>query len=536
MLPSSLILMGNPGKEPPTSPATLGRCRAGLLLLCLGLFLASSSGTFLGNQDTVFLWGVARQLARGEGISVAPEVLLLQPGDFDHLKGADGRHYFPKGMSYSLALVPFCWLGDALAAAAGAPDDPVQRARFGMLGASAAGPLFAALEVLLVFELCRLGWGARRAVAAALGAGLGTMLWSNGKSGFSEPFMGLLLTFQLYGLARWHRDGSLRWPALSGAAFALLFLSQPAMAALVGPPLSGLILWTAWRERRGLLRAGAAFGLPVAAGLAVFGWLNVVRYGEITETGYWSFVPAYVPLYEGVYGVLLSAGKSLFLYSPLLILAGLGLRPGLRRIGPAALFPAVVFALFLGLYGVLPTWHGDGAWGPRYFTPLTGPLAVLAAGFLEPGGRRRRWAWIALVALGAAVQIVGVTTSTARYFALVIDNGVLGPFNGSTGHAAWRPLLFDPRLSPVPGRARLLASRVRTWATGEGGTWYVQRADGVRVTLGLSGYDRLDLWPANLAAGASPGARKTMAVAWFGLLAMAGAGGLVLRSGWSRDG
>lgn len=535
MLPSSLILMGNPGKEPPTSPAVPRRCRAGLLLLCFGLFLASSSGTFLGNADTIFMWGVARQLARGEGVSVAPEVLVLQPGDFDHLKGRDGLHYFPKGMSYSLALVPFCWLGDALAAVAGAPDDPVESARYGMLGASAAGPLFAALEVLLIFELVLLAWGVRRAVVAAAGAGLGTLLWSNSKSGFSEPFMGLLLTFQLYCLVRWHRDGGLRWPVLAGTAFALLFLSQPAMAALVGPPLSGLILWTAWRQQRGPLRAGVAFGLPVLAGLAVFGWLNALRYGGLTETGYWSFVPAYVPVYEGVYGVLLSSGKSLFLYSPLLILAGLGVRPWLRRIGPVALFPAVLLALFLALYGVLPTWHGDGAWGPRYFTPLTGPLAALAAGFLDPGGRRRERAWVALVALGAAVQVIGVTTSTPGYFALVIDNGVLGPFNGSTGHAAWRPLLFDPRLSPVPGRARLLASRVRTWATGEGGTWFVQRADGVRVTLSLSGYDELDLWPVK-AAKAVPGARTALAAAWIGLLGMAGAGGLLLRSGWSRAG
>lgn len=483
------------------------------------------------------MWGVARQLSRGEGVSVAPEVLLLQPGDFDHLKGKDGLYYFPKGMSYSLVLAPFCWLGDALAAVAGAPADPVQRARYAMLGASAAGPLFAALEVLLIFELCLLAWGLRRAVPAAAGAGLGTLLWSNSKSGFSEPFMGLLITFQLYCLARYHRQPSLRWPALAGAAFALLFLSQPAMAALVGPPLSGLLVWTAWRTHRlgagGLIRSGVAFGLPVAAGLAVFGGLNLLRYGELTETGYWSFVPAYVPLYEGVYGVLLSSGKSLFLYSPLLILAGYGIRPWLRRIGPVALFPAVLLGLFLGLYGVLPTWHGDGAWGPRYFSPLTGPLAVLAAGFLAPGapgGRRRERAWIALVALGAAVQVIGVTTSTAGYFGLLIDNNVLGPFNGSTGHAAWRPLLFDPRLSPVPGRAHLLASRVRTWVSGEGGTWRVQRADGVRVVLKLSGYDAVDLWPAK-AMGVAPGAGKGLVAAWIALLAVAGAGGLLARSG-----
>lgn len=527
--------MGNPEKEPPSPPSLPRRCRAGLLLLCFGLFFASSSGSFLGNQDTIFMWGVARELSRTGSLAVAPEVLSLQPGNFDHLRGKDGRHYFPKGMSYSLALVPFCWMGDVLAFLKGAPDDPVQRARYGMLGASAAGPLFAALEVLLIFELCRLAWGLRLATLAALGAGLGTLLWSNSKSGFSEPFMGLLLTFQLYCLARYHRDPSPRWPFLLGTAFALLFLSQPAMAALVGPPLSGLVVWTAWRTHRlglgALARAALAFGLPVAAGLAVFGWINVLRYGEVTETGYWSFVGRYVPLYEGVYGVLFSPGKSLFLYSPVLVFAVFGIRPWLRRIGPAALFPAALLLLFLGLYGVLPTWHGDGAWGPRYFSPLTGPLAVLAAGFVAtaagPARRRREIAWIALVALGAMVQGIGVTTSTAGYFGLLIENGVLAS-NGDTGQPAWKPVLFDPRLSPVPGRARLLASRVRTWVSGEGGTWTTRLADGTRATVKLSGYDILDLWPARGSTGVSPGMRKAMLAAWIGLLGMAAAGGLLL--------
>lgn len=519
MLPSSLIL--------------IRRCRIGLLFLFCGLFLASSSGTFLGNPDTIFMWGVARQLSLTGSFAVAPETLALQPGSFDHLKGIDGRHYFPKGMSYSLALAPFCWLGDALAAIVGAPDDPVERARYGMLGASAAGPLFAALEVLLIFELCRLAWGLRHAALAALGAGLGTLLWANSKSGFSEPFMGLLITFQLYCLARYHRDRSLRWPALAGTAFALLFLSQPAMAALVGPPLSGLVVWTAWRTHRlgagGLVRSGLAFALPVAAGLAVFGWLNVLRYGEITETGYWSFVPVYSPLYEGVYGVLFSPGKSLFLYSPLLVLAAFGVRPWLRRIGLAALFPLVLLALFLGLYGVLPTWHGDGAWGPRYFSPLTGPLAVLAAGFLAADGRRRELAWIALVALGAAVQVIGVTTSTPGYFGLLLDSRVLAS-NGDTSQAGWRPLLYEPRLSPVPGRARLLASKVSTWVSGEGGTWKTRRADGTLATLKLAGYDAVDLWPARVAK-VLPGARNALVAAWIGLLVVAGAGGLAVRPG-----
>jgi len=519
------------------------RCRLGLAILFFGLYLASSSGTFLGNPDTVFMWGVARQLANvgdsgGIGdISVAPETLVIQPGNFDHLKGKDGRYYFPKGMSYSLAMAPFCWLGDALAAAHGVPQDPVLRAPYGMFGASFAGPLFATLEVLLLFELClTAGLGLHRSLLAALGIGLGTLLWANSKSGFSEPFMGLLITFQLFCLLRFVRDPRPRWAVLAATAYGLVFLSQPAMVVLLGPPLAGLFLWTAWRTHRlgaaALLRLAAAFCLPALAFAAMFGWLNFLRYGDPASTGYWRFVQRYIPLWEGAYGVLLSPGKSLFLYSPPLLLVGAGARAWIRRFGAAALFPLLTFALFLGLYGLLPTWHGDGAWGPRYFSPLTGSLAALAAGVLMPVSpaadrQRKRW-WIGLAALGALVQVIGVTTNTSAYFGLLVGNGVIG---GDPSTPAWEPVLYEPQLSPVAGRARLLISRMSATALGHGMAWTLPSADGTSAPVRLEGYHILDLWPVRARHALGDSILPTVVTAWLVVIALAAAGAIVARSG-----
>lgn len=525
----------------PEVTASAVRCRWGLALLFFGLYLASNSGIFLGNQDTIFMWGVARQIASEGEVAVAPETLVLQPGNFDHLRGKDGRHYFPKGMSYSFALAPFCWLGDGLAAALGVPPDPVLRAWYGMFAASLAGPLFAALEVLLVLELCLVaGFGLRRSALAALGAGLGTILWANSKSGFSEPFMGMLITLQLYCLVRYAKDASLRWVALAAASFGVVFLSQPAMIVLLGPPLGGVFLWVAWRRHRlgaaGVVRAALAFGLPAAAFAAVFAWLNFVRYGDVTSTGYWSFVPRYIPVWEGVYGVFFSAGKSVFLYSPPLLLAGLGLRAWTRRFGAAPLFPLFALALFLGLYGCLPTWHGDGAWGPRYFTPLTGVLAVLAAGVLAPENaaapRFRRW-WIGLAALGVAVQVIGVATNTAAYFGLLVRNGVI---TGNSAAPDWRPVLYDPELSAIHGRARLLASRIGEAAFDRPGTWTIQRFDGALITVGLQEYHVLDLWPVRVKLAFGDAVVPGVTAGWLALLAMAAAGGMAARSGLRREG
>ena len=489
----------------------------------------------------MFMWGVARQIANTGEVAVAPEVLTMQPGTFDHLRGKDGRHYFPKGMSYSLALAPLCLLGDALAVAAGVPNEPMARAPYGMFAASIGGPLFAAIEVLLIFEIClAAGFGRRRSALAALGAGLGTLLWAGSKSSFSEPFMGMLITFQMFCLMRYSRSSSLTWVALAAGSFGLVFLSQPAMIALIGLPLWIAVCSIAWgthRLRGGeLLKVALAFGVPAAVCAAIFGWLNLIRYGSAMSTGYWSFVPHYIPIWEGAYGVFLSTGKSIFLYSPPLLLVAVGARAWLKRSMAVTLFPVLALVLFLALYGSLPTWHGDGAWGPRYFSPLTGVLAILAAGVLAPdaiSSRANMRNWIGLATLGIAVQVVGVTTSTPSYFALLLENKVV---LGDPNSEAWRPVLFDPQLSPVVGRARLLASRVGAALSRPGSTWTVHRVDGTPAVIPLDAYDVIDVWPlrARLTLGTSPQIERALMAGWMAMFLMTGLAAFVLGSSLTR--
>ena len=192
--------------------------------------------------------------------------------------------------------------------------------------------------------------------------------------------------------------------------------------------------------------------------------MNYIRYGSAFVTGYeWAAATPWVPLYVGVYGLLFSAGKSLFLYSPPLLLSAIGARTFLRQAGAVGTFPICLLAVFVVGYGVLSHWSGDGAWGPRYLVPLTGSLAALVAGWFDDVAVERTAHWmrrfgLAVIVAGVLVQCIGVATSTAAYFGLLIRAGVIEP---PTGGPRWAPVVFDPEFSRSPV-ARASCSRTFT--------------------------------------------------------------------------
>ena len=73
-------------------------------------------------------------------------------------------------------------------------------------------------------------------------------------------------------------------------------------------------------------------GSPILVAILLVGAYNAVRFGSPAETGYGETAQAFTtPLYIGLYGLLLSPGKSVFLYAPILLAAIFGWFPLRRR-------------------------------------------------------------------------------------------------------------------------------------------------------------------------------------------------------------
>ena len=169
----------------------------------------------------------------------------------------------------------------------------------------------------------------------------------------------------------------------------------------------------------GALPRLVAWGAPIAAGLAAAAAYNLARYGRLTDTGYRSpeDLPFHAPLLPGSEGLLVSPGKGLLWYCPLVVLA-LALWPLLlRRRRAEGLLALGVIAPTLVVFATYPVWWGGHNWGPRYLLPLL-PLVLLPLTFAREVLARRavaRRLAIALVALAVAVQVLGIAVDGERF-------------------------------------------------------------------------------------------------------------------------
>jgi len=386
-----------------------------IFLLLTGFYLLTMSGhTYSADEETML--AVTRGLLSSGTVAVVVEdgapVSALRPG-------RDGGRYSPYGVLPSLLALPLQALG-GLAAPLG-PGAVDYASRFAVTALNAS--LTAATAALLAAWALRLLNVERRAqnvereatrgsmlwaAALALLYGLATFAWPYARTFFSEPLAALLI---MLAAERAHkanverraqsveRENSAARRALfiSGLACGLLLTTR--IAAGVALPVIGLyVLWGCWQSRPGdgmgrstfyalrsalyALRSTLPWLLGLLPGLALLGWYNLARFGTLLASGYASEGSLFTtPLAVGLYGLLLSPGKSVLLYAPPLLLALPGAWALWRRGERGVVLLALgLFLSHLLLYARWGEWQGGGVWGPRFLLPVVAPLLLLAAG------------------------------------------------------------------------------------------------------------------------------------------------------------
>ncbi len=149
--------------------------------------------------------------------------------------------------------------------------------------------------------------------------------------------------------------------------------------------------------------------LPGVALTLAHNWL---RFQSLSEQGYpgEGFTG---PIAQGLYGLLLSPGKSVFLYAPLMLALPLALVPFARRFPREALFVAALSLITLLESAAWWMWWGGWGWGPRFLVPLM-PFWVLALGMLvmHRGGAALI---AALLPLALATNALGILVDFNAY-------------------------------------------------------------------------------------------------------------------------
>jgi hypothetical protein len=432
--------------------------------------------------DATPIWELADSMVDG-GISVRTR----WPGKLP--LGHDGKVYAVAPLLQGLVHVPGAFLQRQIASMA--PQHAQLAWRFtSHLGTA----LIAALTCVLFFGLCRrLGSKPLSAALATVALGLGTSLWGYARYPYSEVLQAACFLGFFGQLLRTRQDPSRRSGAFLGLWAGLLvnakyvYLASVAMGALY-------LVWSLRGRWRVMLEAAVAAvvaALPFAAVVLLY---NYARWGSFTNAGYdlSSDVGISENVAVGLWGLFLSPGKSVLLYSPPLVAGILGLPRAARRW--PHFVPALLFVLVppLLVNARLVFWAGDYAWGPRYLVfavpVMLLPLALILDDCLSP---RRGPLWRLLtgsalagvVLLGGFVQYLGNAFYWDHFIRLQAEashawlgrpdttgSGMLDP---STGCGAcfeeMHPMQWLPPFQPIMGHYWMLghALKEHDWAMAE---------------------------------------------------------------------
>jgi hypothetical protein len=385
----------------------------------LYLFLAVAGLNFATMSREV-PWGDARPvyevavtMVQGRGVSVPTR----WPSDAD--PGRDGKFYGPHPWLPSLLHLPGVAVRALLMRF---PMGPDVAHIVDVFSCHLAGGLLGALTAWLFFLLC-LRHGASPKVArwAAILLAMGSMVWVYARYPFTEIVQIVCFTGFFLELSQLARRLDRR-TAVAAGLWAGMLLNTKYIYALCMP---GALLVVAFEHRktwRDLLRALAAVAVGLLPGVIMLLLYNFIRFGSITKTGYTKVAGVMVEnVLLSTWGFLFSPGKSIFLYTPPLVLAVLGLPRFWRGHRATVLAMLATIVPVMAVYTRFPAWPGDWSWGPRYVVFAVPVLLLPAIAFLSSARWPGRSLAAGLLVAGLCVQILGNAFYWDHFLRIALD-------------------------------------------------------------------------------------------------------------------
>ncbi len=276
---------------------------------------------------------------------------------------------------------------------------------------------FAALTVTFFFLLLvGIGTPPRAALMATAMAGLATPIFAYSAWLFSEPLSAAMLTGVAWLLFVLGSSSSIspKTAAIAGLILGLATFVRPTNILAIAVFAAAMLA----RHGKATLKSGFVFCAASVVGIAILLAHNALLFGSPFAFGY----PAAAeggkrlnsfgtPILTGLYGFLLSPGKSVFLFAPPIILALAGLGALWRRdrgLATLAMLLPLADLLFFAKYS---QWEGGYCVGPRYMVPALVPLCLGLGPVLSKGSAHIKALAVVLLAAGALVQGISLATS-----------------------------------------------------------------------------------------------------------------------------
>lgn len=398
-----------------------------LLLTFLLAFLLLTAGGRIAPQDEETTFRMTANLVEFGRTAITAQEFTVEPQTFPGflpgaqprtllttwaVAGRDGQLYPQFMPGQAVVNIPLYLLGRLLS---GEPLN-LRSVVLAHWTTSLFNPIVIALTGWLIAMFAsRLGYSSRLSLGLGLAYALCTMVVPYTGTYFSEPLIALLILLAVYAVYAARASASvLRWLIVAGTALGLTVFVRERSAIMLPP----FILYVYLYHRRVLWRGWLAFFAPLVMFGVIIGLFNWARYGSPLTFGFSALqhTSFTTPLLLGLYGLLISPGKGLLLYNPIVWAGLIGLAIMFRtRRREAILFALIVLAelLFFAMYEF---WTGGWNWGPRYLMPVL-PLLVLAAGewlHVKPT-RLRKSLLVALCVIGFVLNLPAALVDHSRY-------------------------------------------------------------------------------------------------------------------------
>jgi len=440
-----------------TTDGTRTTAIAFCLFVCLfACYMLAYSGQ-LHTIDEVVRFAVTESIARRAQFDInqiAWSQWALSPATRQGSFGLQGDVFSKKGIALSLLAVPLYWVA-------------LMTPQVGLVQTTMIlNPLITALTGVVVFFYARrLGYSPGIGLATALVFGLSTIAWAYSKFFLDEPLSALTLFLAAYFLLRFRSKPHPTESTLAGLSLGLAVATKTTNLALVPIYVLYLILplWQTeneQQEKNWKIWSVLLLLVPVIIVCLLLGLYNLVRFGNPLTTGYdfGAGETFSTPLWLGLYGLLFSPYKSIFLYSPILLASLVSFPLFFKRHRLEGWLLGLIVIAHLVPFAKWYMWWGGFAWGPRFLVPLTPFLAITLASLVESvltrGSLPAKLALAALALLSTAVQVLGVSVNFVLYEVRLREIFTAPEINPALYDP---PALYDFRYSPILGQMQLLS-------------------------------------------------------------------------------
>lgn len=449
-----------------------------LIFLFAWSFLTLFSSGIVESQDGLQYLTIARQLYYHQTFAMPAAKYPLNNIHMNVEVGREGKDFSPTGLGFSLAYVPAVFFEDIINRTANVtPSEnfPLNADWPIMLFGSMTNAVFGALFIVTFFLFLKtFKFSDTSALVFSFILFISSNLFVYTKHGFAHMMFVSFMWLSFFFIRKYRLHQQLRYVIGAALAYGVVLVSYNPTYLLPLPAIALYYLTSIdWKNRSKVIKIVSRDIITAVISLLpfflIYSWFNWVRFGGAVSTGYGTGAIALPPVppafvfYEGLWGLLFSPGKSIFIFTPALILLLLFWFKFKKQYLPEMVASVTLFGVYVlfiaslvGSSDFFP-WHGEASFGPRYLVPVL-PFALLLIALLyrELSSKQRLWVFWPIISLGILIQMVGILIPYQVRFSGIEYQYVL------SGHRITSDVYgnFIPRFSPPYSMTKWLLKKI----------------------------------------------------------------------------